>query len=798
MPIIFDRSICCDFNETISREWLMTNNRGGYAAGTVAGMLTRRQHGLLVAQPPDAMTPQLLLAKIDEEVVFDQRSYNLGTNEYRDGIVNPSGFVHLETFRLEEGFPIFTYRLGGINGIMLEKRIWMPQDQNTTYIQYHLLQTTSTDSSGLRRSGITGALSTGNSRMVDQVESTQRAVNLTLLPFVASRPYDQLQHGDNGHPFRVQSLHENGIEEDKFGAFLPLPSGVAGCKISGATYPFHLIAVGHSQSQTTFIPTGVWYWNFLHRNDIGENKQATDALYLPGVIRATLWPDEDATLTVIVSTEDLSEQTFQSDQLKLSYKRSIERQQQLYQNALQPQRFFGEGGEAMQAYHIRALPLARTSDLHADGEEYLQLLLQAGNRFITERILPHEENFVHANLFSKQRSIPVLLANFYEMENKTRDVLIALPGLTLVTEHYDGALRILREVARHFKDGLLPDRLPLPGQNLKDSDYGSADTSLWFFYALDCYLQATHNYVFLEDFYNSLTATIHRYIQGTSNGIQIDPKDGLVNVPGKGLTWMNAIADGLPVTPRGGKPIEVNALWYAALSLMVEWSQHLNSSRYLSHTVSYYQELLTLCRRSIQQRFWYDEGRYLYDVIDGPSGDDHALRPNQLLALSLRYSAVASEQRQSVLDVVTRHLLTLRGLRTLSPQAATYRGYLGRSGAEQQQAMHQGSVWTWLLGPYVDAILIRQDQSSGQLSSRDSNLFQESLWHKGLRLLEPFEERFHEGLLGMSEGIFDGNSPHSVGQNRASAVSTGELLRIYNLLAQVRVTRVEHVFSQQR
>ena len=248
MPIIFDRNICCDFNETISREWLMTNNRGGYAAGTVAGMLTRRQHGLLVAQPPASITPQLLLAKIDEEVVFDQRTYNLGTNEYRDGTVHPSGFVHLETFRLEEGFPIFTYRLGGINGIMLEKRIWMPHDQNTTYIQYRLLQTTSTDSSGLRRSGITGALSTGNSRMVDQVETTQRAVNLTLLPFVASRPYDQLQHGDNGHPFLVQNLQKESIEDNKFEIPLSLPRGVAGCKISGTTYPFHLIAVGHAQS----------------------------------------------------------------------------------------------------------------------------------------------------------------------------------------------------------------------------------------------------------------------------------------------------------------------------------------------------------------------------------------------------------------------------------------------------------------------------------------------------------------------------------------------------------------------
>ncbi|HEY6408150.1 MAG TPA: glycogen debranching enzyme N-terminal domain-containing protein [Ktedonobacteraceae bacterium] len=139
MPIAFDRSTCCELNETISREWLITNGLGGYAAGTVAGVLTRMQQGLLVASAKD--TPQLLLAKIDEELVFDERKYYLGTNEYLDGTLNPAGFVHLETFRLEEGFPVFTYHLGGIDGIELEKRIWMPHGYNTTYIQYRLLRT---------------------------------------------------------------------------------------------------------------------------------------------------------------------------------------------------------------------------------------------------------------------------------------------------------------------------------------------------------------------------------------------------------------------------------------------------------------------------------------------------------------------------------------------------------------------------------------------------------------------------------------------------------------------------------
>src|SRR5579864_7088000 len=144
MPITFDRNICCDLNETISREWLVTNGLGGYASATVASTLTRMQHGLLVASAGDRALPRLMVAKIDEEVLFDQRTYYLGTNEYQDGTVKPAGFVHLETFRLDEGFPIFTYRLGGIDGILLEKRIWMPQGLNTTYIQYRVLRTAGT------------------------------------------------------------------------------------------------------------------------------------------------------------------------------------------------------------------------------------------------------------------------------------------------------------------------------------------------------------------------------------------------------------------------------------------------------------------------------------------------------------------------------------------------------------------------------------------------------------------------------------------------------------------------------
>ncbi len=325
MTISFDRSICCDLHETSSREWLVTNGLGGYAAGTVAGVLTRLQHGLLVAMSPYAETPQLLLAKIDEEVFFDERTYYLGTNEYPDGVFSPAGFVHLESFRIEEGLPIFTYRLGGADGIILEKRIWMAQGYNTTYIQYRILRTTTTDEAGHRRSGITGAISADITKqaVIDKrlLSPMPHCLTLTLLPFVAYRPYNQPQCGNNDQHFQIQ-VHEAAEQNSAAtcSSAWHLPPGAVGCTIQAHDHalPYHILALSHSEQRATFIPTGVWYWHFVHQQHTVEGHPVTSDLYLPGVIRATLPVDEDSTLTVAVSAEPLAAQLRQIEPVSFS------------------------------------------------------------------------------------------------------------------------------------------------------------------------------------------------------------------------------------------------------------------------------------------------------------------------------------------------------------------------------------------------------------------------------------------------------------------------------------------------
>ncbi len=795
MPVMLDRSICCNLNETISREWLLTNGQGGYAAGTVAGILTRLEHGLLVASLPGTTTPQLLLAKIDEEILFDQRTYYLGTNEYPDGTLNPSGFVHLETFRLEEGLPVFTYHLGGVNGIILEKRIWMEQDHHITYIQYRAFRNAIHDPQAHRKSSTS---ENGRRRYYEYAETAPRTLSLTLLPFVAYRPYNEPQRGSNDWHFQVQMRRAGDfIDNNTSGLATAFHTGIAGCTIQAneEAHPYHILAVGHAESQVTFLPTGVWYWNFLHRRDQTKHHLTTSDLYLPGVIRATLQPDEQATLTVIISTEELSWQYLQPERLGSSYQRSFERQQRLLQHALQPWRYFGEGGEAAQAHHLRVLPLTTTSDPYAGGEEYLRFLLQAADHFLIrcKTVNSGEKGSV---FFGETENVPSLLADYFQMKNSTRDALIALPGLLLATEQFDEGLRVLRRCKQYFRDGMLPNCLPLPDAKPEASDYSNADATLWFFYALDHYLQATHHYELLAEFFIPLQKCIDGYIQGAANGIHIDTTDGLLyaHQPDKALTWMDATINGIPVTPRSGKPVEVNALWYYALSLMHEWSQYLKNRGCFGHMPSYYDELLTQCQKSFQQRFWYARGGYLYDVVDGPDGDDPALRPNQLFAISLRYSALDSSSRQVVFDTVARHLLTPCGLRTLAPYESTYRGLMGKHQDEWMSSLHQGSVWPWLIGPYIDALLTMQCQSL-ESSQQDNSLCQEYLWREGLRLLEPFKGCFDRDLLGMCPATFDGDAPHHPGPVPASALSISELLRIYDALARKQAASPEHVFS---
>lgn len=276
--------------------------------------------------------------------------------------------------------------------------------------------------------------------------------------------------------------------------------------------------------------------------------------------------------------------------------------------------------------------------------------------------------------------------------------MISWPGLTLVTGRHDIAARILRTFARIVDQGMRPNRFPDQGET---PEYNTVDaTPLWYFEAIRAYHPATGDDALLRDLFPVLQEIIEWHQRGRRYNIHMDPADGLLYAgqPGVQLTWMDAKVDGWVVTPRIGKPVKINALWYNTLCSMADLAQRLNkpADRY---------ETLAEQACTGFARFWNEAAGYCYDVIDSPDGDDPAPRPNQLLAVSLPHSPLSSEQQRAVVNICARHLLTSHGLRSLSPDEPLYNSHYGGHRRQRDAAYHQGTVWSWLIGPFVGAHL---------------------------------------------------------------------------------------------
>jgi predicted glycogen debranching enzyme len=358
---------------------------------------------------------------------------------------------------------------------------------------------------------------------------------------------------------------------------------------------------------------------------------------------------------------------------------------------------------------------------------------------------------------------PTVIAGYHWFGDWGRDTMIALPGLTLTTRRFEEARGILRTFARYVDRGMLPNRFP-------DSDeapeYNTVDATLWWFHALDRYHRACDDDLLREQF-PLLVDVIDWHIRGTRHGIRVDPEDGLLlaGEPGVQLTWMDARIGDWVVTPRHGKPIEVNALWLNALCVMTRFAEHLSrdSSRY---------RRLAERARSGMQRFWSAEHRYLYDVIGADGSGDPSLRPNQLFAFSLPYRAFRREVGEAVLNVVQERLLTPYGPRSLAPDSPEYDGRYAGDSFHRDSVYHQGAVWPWLLGAYADALVnVRglTPETQAELRERIGPL---------LRHLE------RDACLGSVSEIFDGDPPHAPNGAVAQAWSVAELLRVYALTVQ--------------
>lgn len=343
-----------------------------------------------------------------------------------------------------------------------------------------------------------------------------------------------------------------------------------------------------------------------------------------------------------------------------------------------------------------------------------------------------------------------VIAGFPWFTDWGRDTMISLEGLTLVTGRYELAHSILRTFAYYVKDGLIPNMFPDQENHAR---YNTADASLWFFHAVDRYLHYTEDTHILELLLPKLTEIIHWHLKSTHFGIKVD-SDGLLTQgePTLQLTWMDAKVGDWVVTPRRGKAVELNALWYNALRLMHEWT-----GKYADQASQAYE--------SFNKRFWYEKGGYLYDVVDdldpGKERDDISLRPNQIFAISFKYPVLNPSRWEQVLEIVRSQLLTPFGLRTLSASHADFRACYTGDLRSRDAAYHQGTVWPWLIGPFIDAWLkVHPDDYTTPQS-----------------FLQGLEDHLNHTCVGNIAEIFDATEPYQARGCFAQAWSVAEVLR---------------------
>ncbi|MEN6450998.1 MAG: amylo-alpha-1,6-glucosidase [Thermoguttaceae bacterium] len=415
--------------------------------------------------------------------------------------------------------------------------------------------------------------------------------------------------------------------------------------------------------------------------------------------------------------------------------------------ALRPQ----EAAAAEQDRRMRllAVPARR------GGDRFASELVLAADQFIIRPAARREDMTVMTATGDEARSV---VAGYHWFTDWGRDTMVSLEGLTLLTGRHVEAGYILRTFAHYIRDGLIPNHF-LEGR--REGLYHTADATLWFFHALSRYLAYTHDEATLRLLLPRLHEVLDHHVRGTRFGIGVDSADGLLRQGAEGyqLTWMDAKVGDWVVTPRRGKAVEINALWYNALRLMEQWV-----SRYEGQSAAApLAELAARTKASFNARFWNEAAGCLFDVVDGPGGDDAACRPNQLFAFTLEHPVLEPSRWEPVLKVVERDLLTPFGLRSLSPSHPDYKARYDGDLRARDAAYHQGTVWAWLIGPFVDAWL--------RVSPED---------RRGARQrLLGFDAHLSDACIGSISEVFDAEPPYTPRGCVAQAWSVAEVLRAW-------------------
>ena len=647
-----DRSILHDYSKAIDHEWLETNGLGGWSGSTVIGAHTRRYHGLLVAAITPPAERMVLLSKLDETIVTDEKRIELGVNEYPGNTIYPTGHQFLQHFS-KDLFPQWEYEAGGIR---LKKTVAMIHGENTLVVKYEVLKCAA-------------------------------SFQLELLPLIAARGYHSLGH--EGEQIHWNVDFNNGLFQNR-------PDGKTNLFICvpGSSY--------HHEPR--------WFRNFQYAIEKYRGLDYSEDLLNHGVFSVEL--REGDSLGVIVSTENPSGR----DPNKL-FEAELKRREMLVDN---------------------------------ERHQISRQLTLAADQFIVKRNLPGTTD-----------ELPLvegatIIAGYHWFTDWARDTMISLPGICLSTKRFQDARKILAAFAASVSMGMLPNRFQDNGQ---EPEYNNVDGTLWYFIAVSKYLQATGDKHFvLGIVLPVLKEIIDWHYKGTRFNIGVD-SDGLLFAGEKGqqLTWMDARIGDWVVTPRMGKPVEVQALWYNALKIFSDLLK-LNNQAHDAFVVNMSAEK---ARDSFLKIFWSEKNQYLFDVIDENGQPDATLRPNQLFAISLPYPLLDREKAVAVLAAIRENLYTPVGLRTLPKDDPRYVKVYGGDQWHRDSAYHQGTVWSWLLGPYVDAMVMTGCKRS-----------------EAEKVINDFSYHLNEGCIGSVSEIFDAEAPYHPRGCVAQAWGVGELLRV--------------------
>ncbi|MEQ1922828.1 MAG: amylo-alpha-1,6-glucosidase [Pyrinomonadaceae bacterium] len=642
-----DRKICRDLEQSGLREWLETNGIGGYASGTVAGVHTRRYHGLLVAATQPPLGRMLLLSKFEETLILGGARFELSTNQY-PGEIHPEGYKYLTGFRLEP-FPIWTYE---VNGVVLEKSVFMPHGENTVVCQWKLKKSA--------------------------IRDPQSAIEMR--PLLAFRDHHHLRHEDAA--FNGDYAVEDGLISINPYAEMP-----------HLYFAHNAVGIEHR---------GHWYHDLEYAIEQERGFDFTEDVFQPFSLTFDLASD-----AVVIASTDVR--------------------------------------NAAAAAELEQAEIKRRADLivYAETDDRsLWPLILAADQFIVDR-----------------GSGKTVIAGYPWFSDWGRDTMIALPGLTLAAKRPEIARSIILEFAKHISKGMIPNRFPDEGET---PDYNTVDATLWFFEAIRAYGDATGDYQMIRtELYEKLVGIIDHHVAGTRYNIHVD-SDGLLYAgePGTQLTWMDAKVGDWVVTPRIGKPVEIQALWHNALCIMESFAERFGDADRQAR----YSEMEAICSDSFNGKFWNDTESCLYDVIDGEEKVG-SVRPNQIFAVSLTNSMLDAQRARAVVKKVEAELLTPVGLRSLSPKDPNYVPIYTGSPMNRDSAYHQGTVWGWLIGHFVDAY--RKVHSK---DARAEKRIDEIL--AGLR------QHLGGAAVGQVSEIFDGDPPHTPRGCPAQAWSVAELLRV--------------------